>query len=250
MANTNIADIDFRQQLLTGDLDSFKKLADTFSDDKLSNMVCPFGNGQVPVLHYLAGYSYSDNSQIIDVNKKIEYLHSRNCDINKPDKDGHTALMFAVQSRNLEAAIALLQQGAKPFDEYPVFGAGRIYDMLFDKDGNYYDFPYKQHDIHRKEPGSEEDIESIRLMSQRLEKIRNLCKPEYKGKPITVSCEKLDIDAKVAKIKDKVKNKINESRKMTNDIKQGMDKSTPIKHVDANAPFNVVATKTSKTSER
>lgn len=249
MANTNIADIDFRQQLLTGDLDSFKKLADTYSDDKLSNIVCPFGNGQIPVLHYLAGYSYSDNSEIIDVNKKIEYLHNRNCDINKPDKYGHTALMYAVQSRNLEATIALLQHGAKPFDEYPVFGAGRIYDILFDKDGNYYDFPYQKHK-HGVKPGSKEDIESIRLMSHRLEKIRNLCKPEYEGKPIKVSGEKLDIDEKVAEIKDKVKNRINESRKMTKDIKQGMDKSTPIKHVDANAPFNVVATKTSKISER
>ena len=44
--------------------------------------------------------------------------------------------------------------------------------------------------------------------------------------------------------------KLIESRKMTKDIKQGMDKSTPIKQVDANAPFDVMATKTSKTSER
>ncbi|MBQ9035625.1 MAG: hypothetical protein IJ099_06700 [Alphaproteobacteria bacterium] len=52
-------------------------------------------------------------------------------------------------------------------------------------------------------------------------------------------------DTKLAHLK-----KLIESRRMTKDIKQGMDKSTPIKQVDANAPFNVVATKTSKTSER
>ena len=44
--------------------------------------------------------------------------------------------------------------------------------------------------------------------------------------------------------------KIQKMLQETDRIKQGMDKSTPIKQVDANAPFNVVATKTSKTSER
>ena len=40
--------------------------------------------------------------------------------------------------------------------------------------------------------------------------------------------------------------KIKELRKMTKGIKEGMDKSTPIKEVDAGAPFNVVAKKLEK----
>ena len=58
------------------------------------------------------------------------------------------------------------------------------------------------------------------------------------------------IPANNAAMKDNTSNiklanlrKLKELRKMTKGIQEGMDKSTPIKEVDTDATFNVVATK-------
>lgn len=169
-----------------GDFDTFKRVADLCSDEDLANLYLKtcirkeneeFVETEVPVLHYLS----TMRSGV--AKEKIKFLLERNYDVNKTDKNGYTALAYAVSVNDLEEVILLLENKANPFCKSPYPEYDTVYDSMFDKDGKCYNSVYKNPDINFSSQGNLYSG-SIDEIKQQLQKIRTLCKPEFEGKPL------------------------------------------------------------------
>lgn len=194
---------------------NFSTIADLFPNKDIYS-ACEIRNGKVlPILHAFNFLTYNDGEASI-VNKNIEYLLNRNYQVNKKCGNGFTALAYAHHQKNLTTEILLLKHGANPYSKSPIKKFKTIYDSIFDKDGNYYDFPY----MRLKEDEKQENPEYkkyTRLLEQRLKIIRDFCKPELKDLPITPHNEVLATWERVTAIKEKIADgkNITEQRKQT-----------------------------------
>ncbi len=215
----------------------FKKTADAIPNEELYNLECGQSH-KIPILHWLSHVGYSDYEAVdgsdIEANRKIEYLLKRGYDVNKPDKDGYTALLYAMNAGNLTTAIILLQNKANPFTKTPWPEYDTVYDYRFDKDGNYRDFAYRSHDEARSEVGSPKYVNDTKILEDRLQTIRALCKPEYEGKEI------FSHEYMINKKKDEIRKRITENEKMTSDIREGMAKTkeSGYKHISRTPSLN------------
>jgi len=193
--------------LAEGKFNVFKEVCELCPDVDLSDAYVKYEKGkEIPLLHYLAQLSYADYEP---ANEAIEFLLQHGYDPNKTDDEGYNALVYAKRAANLTSAVILLKYGTDPFAKSTIReemvdsrfydgslkgnGFVTIYDSMFDKNGDYYDFVYRSHDKSCKKDPSESYIYDTDLLEQRLEDIRALCKPEFEGKMIDPSRHKIQL---------------------------------------------------------
>lgn len=118
-----------------------------------------------PIVPFIATMGYSDYDDADHLLCLIDKLTAKNKNIinKKIPKSGATALHMAAYARNLEVMVGLLDRDADPLIK---MNDGRTpMDLLFDKDGNYYDVDYRKH---KKGDNHEDRV----LMEERLSKVK------------------------------------------------------------------------------
>ncbi len=176
----------------TESFNKFKIIADTYSNEELANFEIPVKSGSLPILHFCAGSGYSDlmESHYLMMN----YLLERGYDANKPDKNGNTALLYAIDQNNVAGIELLLVHKANPFVKAPGSKYNTLYDAMFDGNGNYRDFMYRHHKPYSKPTTLKEQWDTERLEFH-LTRILKLCKPEFEKSCVSPSYEEKLIEA-------------------------------------------------------
>ena len=169
------------------DADVFQEvLSRTKAEDMDAAMIIS-DKKNVPILHYMSASSHSDYET---QNAEIKMLLDRGYDVNKKDSKGVTAAGYACSAANLKSLKILAEHGADLDAEFP--GNKRIINVLFNFDGTYFDFDYRNHyrdnnDMRLRNDEDKEKAEKDKaLMKARLKDILDL----YHGKNVIKSLMK------------------------------------------------------------